>query len=92
MSALVLPSDGHESGGRTYAPVQAGQRNRKKKSAVLKEKMTFLRKPALFLPPAVGSLQETENDVSRHKNRGRREKGKDFFLLPDAESDTAEIL
>ena len=34
--------------------------------------MNFLRKQALFSPPAVGSLQKAENDVPCYKNRGRR--------------------
>ena len=33
-----------------------------------------MRKQALFLPPAVGSLQKAENDVYCHKNRGPKRK------------------
>ncbi len=54
----------------------------------LKEENEFLEETGAFSPPAVGSLQKAENDVSCHKNRGRRYQGKDFFLLSDAESDT----
>ena len=54
--------------------------------------MNFLRKQAFFSLPAVGSLQKAKNDVSCYKNREQRDKRKDFFLLPDAESDAAGIL
>ncbi len=58
----------------------------------LKEENEFLEETGAFSPPAVGSLQKAENDVSCHKNRGRRDKRKNFFLLPDAESGAAGIL
>lgn len=58
----------------------------------LKEENEFLEEASAFSPPAVGSLQKAENDVPCHKNRGRRHKGKDFFLLPDAEGNAAGIL
>lgn len=45
-----------------------------------------MRKQEFFSPPAVGSLQKAGNDVYCLKNRRRRDKGKDFFLRPDAES------
>lgn len=55
-------------------------------------KADFFFQPALFLPPAVGSLQKVENDVPCYKNQGRRYQRKNLFLLPDVKSDTAGIL
>ena len=51
-----------------------------------------LAEEVLFLPSAVGSLQKAENDVHCHKDRGRHHQGKNFFLLPDTESNPAGIL
>lgn len=58
----------------------------------LKEENEFLEEASAFSLPAVGSLQKAENDVSCDQNRRRRDKGKNFFLLPDAESHAAGIL
>ena len=41
----------------------------------LKKENGFLEEASAFSLPAVGSLQKAENDVSCHKNRGRRDKG-----------------
>ena len=40
--------------------------------------------PALFSPPAVGSQQKPENDVSGFENRGRQDYRKNRILLPNA--------
>lgn len=66
-------------------------REQEKEICRLKEENEFFEQE-LFSLPAVGSLQKVENDVSRHKNRGRRDKGNDFFLLTDAESHASGIL
>lgn len=61
-------------------------------SRYLKKENEFFVEASAFSPPAVGSLQKAEHYVSCNKNRGRRYKGKDFFLLQDAKSDVAGIL
>ena len=58
----------------------------------LKEENDFWRKPALFSPPAVGSQQKPENDLSGFENRGRQDYRKNFILLPDAWYQPARLL
>ena len=50
----------------------------------LKEENEFLEEASAFLPPAVGSQQKPENDLSGFENRGRQDYRKNFILLPDA--------
>ena len=46
----------------------------------LRKKTNFWRKPVLFSPPAVGSQQKPENDLSGFENRGRQDdRGKFHF-------------
>ena len=45
-----------------------------------------------FSPPAVGSQQKPENDLSRFENRGRQDYRKNFILLPDAWYQPAGLL
>ena len=52
----------------------------------------FWRKPALFSPPAVGSQQKPENDLSGFGNRGRQDYRENRILLPDAWYQPAGLL
>ncbi|MFQ9703008.1 MAG: transposase [Enterocloster clostridioformis] len=58
----------------------------------LKEENEFWRKPVLFSPPAVGSQQKPENDLSGFENRGRQDDRENFILLPDAWCQSARLL
>ncbi len=50
----------------------------------LKEGNEFLEEASAFSPPAVGSQQKPENDLSGFKNRGRQDYRENLLLLPDA--------
>ena len=50
----------------------------------LKEENEFLEEASAFSPPAVGSQQKPENDVSGFENRGRQDYRKNRILLPNA--------
>ena len=58
----------------------------------LKEENEFLEEASAFSPPAVGSQQKPENDLSRFENRGRQDYRKNFILLPDAWYQPAGLL
>lgn len=58
----------------------------------LKEENEFLAEASAFSPPAVGSQQKPENDLSRFENRGRQDYWKNFILLPDAWYQPAGLL
>lgn len=46
----------------------------------------------LFSPPAVGSQQTPENDLSGFENGGRQDDRENFILLPDAWCQSARFL
>lgn len=50
----------------------------------LKEENEFLEEASAFSPPAVGSQQKPENDVSGFENRRRQDYRKNRILLPNA--------
>ena len=59
----------------------------------LKEENEFLEEAsAFFAPPAVGSQQKPENDISGFENRGRQDYRENFILLPDAWYQSARLL
>ena len=55
----------------------------------LKEENEFLEEAS---PPAVGSQQKPENDLSGFENRGRQDYRENFLLLPDAWYQPARLL
>ena len=59
---------------------------------MLRKRVKEQRKPALFSPPAVGSQQKPENDISGFENRGRQDYRKNLILLPDAWYQPARFL
>ena len=58
----------------------------------LKEENEFLEEASAFSPPAVGSQQKPENDLSGFENRGRQNDRENFILLPDAWCQSARLL
>ncbi|MFQ7290144.1 MAG: transposase [Lacrimispora saccharolytica] len=58
----------------------------------LKEENEFLEEASAFSPPAVGSQQKPENDISGFENRGRQDYRKNLILLPDAWYQPARFL
>ncbi|MFQ9702703.1 MAG: transposase [Enterocloster clostridioformis] len=58
----------------------------------LKEENEFLEEASAFSPPAVGSQQKPENDLSGFENRGRQDDRENFILLPDAWCQSARLL
>ena len=58
----------------------------------LKEENEFLEEASAFSPPAVGSQQKPENDLSGFENRGRQDYRENLILLPDAWCQPARFL
>lgn len=58
----------------------------------LKEENEFLEEASAFSPPAVGSQQKPENDISGFENRGRQDYRENFILLPNAWYQPAGLL
>ncbi len=50
----------------------------------LKEENEFLEEASAFSPPAVGSQQKPENDLSGSEDRGRQDYRKNLVLLQNA--------
>ena len=58
----------------------------------LKEENECLEEASAFSPPAVGSQQKPENDLSGFENRGRQDYRENLILLPDAWCQPARFL